>query len=68
MGSFKFGGCEELIESSWRERVDRVKFEGGGVQRTRPRIDTMLLDGTELAVIAEVGPKGRSNVGGGLVT
>ena len=56
MGSFKFGGCEELIESSWRERVHRVKFEGGGVQRTRPRIDT------------EVGPKGRSNVGGGLVT
>ena len=27
-----------------------MKFEGGGVLRTRPWIDTMLLDGSELAV------------------
>lgn len=40
LGSFKFGGCKELVESSWRERIDSLSE---GVLRTRPRIDTVIL-------------------------
>lgn len=54
MGSLEFGSFEEFVESCWRERVDRVEFESEGVKRTRPRVDTVLLDGSKLAVIAEV--------------
>ena len=50
------------------ERIDRVEFESEGVERACPRIDTVLPDGSKLAVIAEVGPKRGGYVGRALVT